>query len=64
MATDSIYDDAVCVGIWNGYEVYEPIFNDDEEHFIGFPQFIIAKNGEIRWTRDDKESMEIMDSFK
>ena len=31
MAQESIYDDAQYVGRWNDFEVYEPIFNDDEE---------------------------------
>ena len=39
MAQKSIYDDAQYVGRWNDFEVYEPIFNDDEEHFIGLRVF-------------------------
>jgi hypothetical protein len=64
MATDSIYDDALFIGTWNGYEVYEPTFNDDEEHFVGFPEFIIAKAGSVRWSKDYKESNKIIRSLK
>lgn len=52
MAQESIYDDAQYVGRWNGFEVYEPIFNDDEVRFTGLPQYILAKGGTLRWTHD------------
>ena len=48
MAQESIYDDAQYVGRWNDFEVYEPIFNDDEEHIIGLPQYILAKGDTLR----------------
>ncbi len=35
MAQESIYDDAQYVGRWNGFEVYEPTFNDDEMRRYG-----------------------------
>ena len=60
MVKASIYDDAKYVGEWNGYAVYEPTFNDDETHYIGFPQFILAKNGSLRWTKDNAESRKVM----
>jgi hypothetical protein len=50
MAKASIYDDALFVGQWAGYDVYEPIFNDGEVHYTGFPQYILAKDGALRWT--------------
>jgi hypothetical protein len=60
IAKASIYDDARYLGMWNGYEVYEPIFNDDEVHYTGFSQFILAKNNALRWTKDHTESIAIM----
>lgn len=39
----TIYDGARYIGKWNGFDVYEPTFADNEPRFIGFPQFIIAK---------------------
>jgi hypothetical protein len=63
VAQASIYDDARYLGMWNGYEVYEPIFNDDEVHYTGFPQFILAKNNALRWTKDHTESIAIMNKF-
>jgi hypothetical protein len=63
LARASIYDDARYLGTWNGYEVYEPIFNDEEVHYTGFPQFILAKNNASRWTNNHTESIAIMDKF-
>lgn len=59
MAQESIYDDAQYVGRWNDFEVYEPIFNDDEEHFIGPPQYILAKGDTLRWT-NDTEGLDVL----
>jgi hypothetical protein len=63
IARASIYDDAKYIGKWNGYEVYEPIFTDDKEHYIGFPQYILVKGETLRWTKDHTESIAIMDVF-
>ncbi|MBD5309137.1 MAG: hypothetical protein HDS10_01725 [Bacteroides sp.] len=46
-AQKSIYDKVKHLGIWQGYDVWEPGFSDDEPRFTGFPQFILAKDGEI-----------------
>jgi hypothetical protein len=61
MAQKSIYDDVKYLGKWNGYDVYEPTFNDDEDHFIGIPQFLLAKGEKLRWTKTQDESFAIMD---
>jgi hypothetical protein len=61
MAQKSIYDDVKYLGKWNGYDVYEPTFNDDEDHFIGIPQFLLAKGKILRWTKTNDESFAIMD---
>lgn len=62
----SIYDGARLIGKWNGFEVYEPIFADNEPHYIGFPQFIIAKankkGNKMRWANAE-EARAIMDKF-
>jgi hypothetical protein len=52
------------LGRWNGYEVFEPIFNNDETHCIGVPQFILARNNIVRWTKDNDESFKIMDKLE
>lgn len=51
------------LGMWQNYNVYEPIFTDNEIHYIGFPQFILVKDRKIRWTKDYNESMDILDYF-
>lgn len=63
MARASIYDTAAYLGEWNGYRVYEPDFNDNKEHCIGIPLFILEKDGKLRWTRDGAESFDIMDAL-
>jgi hypothetical protein len=54
------YDGATHLGKWNGYEVYEPTYDDDVVRYTGFPQFILAKDGVMRWTADSAESSAIM----
>lgn len=59
-AKASIYDTAEYLGDWMGYKVYEPGFNDEEEHCVGFPSFILVKGDSIRWTKGWEESRAIM----
>ena len=47
--------------MWQNYNVYEPIFTDNEIHLIGFPQYILVRGGKMRWTKDYNESMDILD---
>ncbi len=54
------FHDVKYAGRWKDREVYEPIFLDDEDHCIGYPQYILCKNGKLCWVRDWKESIEIM----
>ena len=60
LAQSSIYDSAEYIGDWNGYAVYEPIFNDNKSHCVGFPSFILANDKGLRWTYDWEESRAIM----
>lgn len=59
-ARKSIYDKVKYIGKWKGFDVWEPGFSDDEPRFIGFPQFILVKGSEMRWTIDYSESQAIM----
>jgi hypothetical protein len=63
MAREAGYHDAKRVGTWKGYEVVEPIFTDGEMHFIGFPLYILLKDGKMRWTKDYNESLDVMDAL-
>jgi hypothetical protein len=63
MARNAGYHDVKRIGKWKGYEVFEQIFTDDEIHFIGIPQYILYKDGALRWTKDKDESFAIMDAF-
>lgn len=62
MSKQSIYDGARFIGKWNGFDVYEPTFAGNEPRFIGFPQFILAKSGVVRWCTED-ETRPIMNAF-
>lgn len=62
LAKSSIYDGVQHLGKWNGYEVFDPIFDDDEPRFIGLPQFILEKDNKFRWSQGD-EWQEIMEQF-
>ncbi len=62
-AQESIYDTAEYLGKWSGYDVYEPGFDDDEVHCLGFPQYILVKGDPIRWSEDWKESRAIMSAL-
>lgn len=59
-AKNSIFTTVTYIGKWKDYDVWEPGFDDDEPHYIGFPQFILVKDDKIRWSKDDDESREIM----
>lgn len=57
------FHDVKYAGKWKDCKVYEPIFTDGKEHCIGYPQYILCKEGELRWVKDWKESMSIMDAL-
>ena len=61
-AKDNGYDNAEYLGIWQDYKVFEPTFNDNNEHYIGYPLSILLKDGEIRFTTE-KETFEVLDFF-
>jgi len=63
MARASVFDEVEYLGEWNGFDVFEPTFADNEPCFIGFPQFIIAKGDKMRWTDGESESRAIMRNF-
>ena len=63
MARDAGYHEARRVGIYKEYSVMEPIFTDGKFHFIGIPQYILYKEGKLRWTKDYQESLDIIDAI-
>lgn len=62
MARGVGFHDVKHVGKWKGHDVIEPIFTDNETHFIGFPQYLLFKDGALRWAKGYKESLDIMDA--
>lgn len=57
------FHDAKRLGIWNDCEVFEAIFTDGKTHFVGFPQFIIVKGNDFRWSSGQAESRAIVAHF-
>lgn len=64
MAREAGFHDAKKVSEWNGYIVFEPFFDDEIMRYIGYPQFILLKSEKMRWTKNNKESLLILDSIK
>lgn len=62
MARAAAFHDLRRCGKWRGYTVLEPIFTDGELHFTGIPQYILYKDGKLRWTEDMEESFAVMES--
>lgn len=54
-------EDLQKIGEWNGYEVYEPVYN--EIVAIGLPQYILKNDKEIRLS-DYHESFTLLDKFE
>lgn len=57
------YDNAKFIGLWNGFEVYQPIYSNSEIHYIGYPHRILLKENTIRWT-SNREAIEILNTLK
>lgn len=42
------YDDALSIGKWKDFDVYEPIFSGEDTSIIGVPFMILVKDDNIR----------------
>ncbi|MGM9794941.1 MAG: hypothetical protein ACI3ZZ_01795 [Candidatus Aphodosoma sp.] len=60
MAIEAGFDDVVYKGKWYRFEILDPIFNDDEEHCIGYPQYILWDGKNLRWTLNGEEGLNIL----
>jgi len=57
------YDSVVRVGKWRGYDIYEPVFDNDKVNIVGIPLMIIADGDNIRMTTVD-EAFEYLDGVE
>ena len=55
------YQDVKYIGEWQGYKVYDTIY-DDEVAYIGLPFFILEKDSKLRMTTPD-ECFDVLDYF-
>lgn len=56
------YDDVLYLNKWRGYDVYEPIFNNDEVHIIGVPLVILVKDNIIRMSTVEEAFQQLNES--
>lgn len=57
------YYDVIYNGKWRSYDVYEPVFQGNEVHYVGPPLTILVKGDEIRMSTV-KEAFEILDEME
>lgn len=62
IAREAGYHDMRQLKPWKGFEVLEPIYTDGIIRYEGYPQFLLVKDGKIRWTKDSEESLSIMEN--
>lgn len=48
------YDRAEFRREWRGYKVFEPLWDDDEVHYVGYPYKIMVKDGKARMQTFDE----------
>jgi len=48
------YDTVAFLKKWKGYDVYEPINEDNKISFVGLPLVILVKNSEIRMSTPEE----------
>ena len=56
------YYDAVYLGEWKGYNIYEPIL-DKDGGFFGRPFYVSERNGELEVIRDSNTCQKIARKF-
>lgn len=62
MAYQEGYDNVKYLNKWHEYDVFEPIYNDNEIRITGYPIFILHKDGKFRWS-EYEEGVQIMDKL-
>lgn len=56
------YDSIAELKPWRGYEVYEPLFEDDGMACVGLPLVILVKGDEIRMSTPEEAIQNIENS--
>lgn len=56
------YDNALPLGRWREYEVYEPVFNGKEVAYVGPPLIILVKGDEIRMSTPEEAYQQLDES--
>lgn len=49
-----LISDVNFIGTFDGLECFEPVFIDSPEYGVGFPFFIVLKNGKYRTTTEEE----------
>lgn len=53
------YDNVNQLEPWNGFDVYEPIFNSEEVTAVGLPLLILVKDDKIRMSTPEEALQQI-----
>ncbi|WP_432204431.1 hypothetical protein ACQ9ZF_05075 [Cetobacterium somerae] len=62
-AIENGYDEVVYLGEWQGYKIYQPLFNDEDFPNVGLPLKIMVMDETIRMSEDD-EAFILLDVFE
>lgn len=58
------YDNAVYLGKWKDYDVYEPVFDCADVSFVGLPFIILAKGDAVRMSTSEEAFEQMQDTVK
>lgn len=50
------------VGKWGGYSVWS-VTTGNNDNYTGYPQYILTTKSSWRWTKNNKESLDILNSI-
>lgn len=56
------YENIEYLGKWQDYDVYEPIFDEENVSFIGLPLVILVKNSIIRMSTAEEAVAQLNES--
>ena len=56
------YDTVARLEPWNGFDVYEPLFEGEDDAIVGLPLVILVKGDEIRMSTPEESMQTIADA--
>ncbi|MBR5556082.1 hypothetical protein IKU74_08730 [bacterium] len=62
-AQENGFDSAELLGEYNGYTVYDPVFNDNKYRCIGLPHYILEHENKLEMIYKEEDTQPIIDYF-